>query len=155
MTAIWQSLHHLTVEQVLFNNRSGVAKIRYDVAFRFARARSVEMNLTYIRIRCGVWFCASNAVTILWVFRLVLRIKNSYNFWVYHVWFCASNTVTIFMSVAFGFAHQIQLQFLWASRLVFAHKIQLQRYIYNIVINFNGHRISCSVSITLHLYDRS
>ena len=65
------------------------------------------------------------------------------------VWFCASNTVTIFMSVAFGFAHQIQLQYFLSVALSFAHKIQLQRHICNIVINFKGHRISCSVSITL------
>jgi hypothetical protein len=88
------------------------------------------------------------------MWRLVLRIRYSYNFmgvafgfahpiqlqfYECRVWFCASNTVTIFMSVA----------------LSFAHKIQLQRHICNIVINYNGHRISCTVSITLHLYDRN
>jgi len=60
-----------------------------DVAFGFAH----QIQLQFYG--CCVRFCASNTVTILWVLRLVLRIKYSYNF----------------VSVAFGFAHQIQLQF--------------------------------------------
>ena len=55
-----------------------VLRIRYSynfmgVAFDFAH----QIQLQFFE--CRVWFCASNTVTILWVSRLVLRIKYSYS----------------------------------------------------------------------------
>ena len=117
------------MEQVLFKNRSNDAIVLLFIQLCSpvdqlsdisSHSQLLQQCTRFIGIRCGVWFCASDTVTILWVLRLVLRIKYSYNF----------------LSVAFGFAHQIQLQFyecrVWfcASNTVTAahlqHRDQLQ-----------------------------
>ena len=115
--ARWISCQTFRPIHSCYNN--AIVSLVSDLVFGFAHqiqlqfyecciwfAHQIQLQIS----ECRVWFCASNTIKILWVSRLVLRIKYSYNF-------------------------------LWVS----------QRHICNIVINFNGHRISCSVSITLHL----
>jgi hypothetical protein len=53
------------VEQVLFNNRSGVAKIRYDVAFDFAQRKLYKITVSGVSKivqHWRVWFCATKIV---------------------------------------------------------------------------------------------
>ena len=105
MTAIWQSLHHLTVEQVLFNNRYGVKISRYESHLHSNQLWRLVLRIKYSYnfMSVSFGFAHQKQLQFLSISRLVLRIKYSYNFYECRVWFCASNTVTIFMSVTLSF----------------------------------------------------
>ena len=133
------SLHNVTICATIFSRTVHLEKNGFESDVAWTCNKHIRMVIRWgfvLRDQDpSIWISLTFESVVAFIFAHQIQLQ----FYECRVWFCASNTVTIFMSVA----------------LSFAHKTQLQRYIYNIVINFNGHRISCSVSITLYLYDRS